>query len=168
MQHCKFDEQPTSLCGSCRMISLSLHVPGSPSSALTTRYLGRPSSGLFMKLHLSPEGNPAPPLPRSPLALISFTIHSLPFSTISCTHFQHNIVKEVLGGEWWVDSGSRDDCGAGFLALYKHDFGLMVEWRIHNWAKAEERFDEQGNKLSLVLYQSPRAIAPLMPQSWRP
>ena len=30
----------TSLCGSCRMISLSLHVPGSPSSALTTRYLG--------------------------------------------------------------------------------------------------------------------------------
>lgn len=28
------------LCGSFRMISLSLHVPGSPSSALTTRYLG--------------------------------------------------------------------------------------------------------------------------------
>ena len=30
----------TSFCGSCRIISLSLHVPGSPSSALTTRYLG--------------------------------------------------------------------------------------------------------------------------------
>ena len=30
----------TNLCGSPRMISRSLHVPGSPSSALTTRYLG--------------------------------------------------------------------------------------------------------------------------------
>ena len=30
----------TSLCGSCLMISRSLQVPGSPSSALTTRYLG--------------------------------------------------------------------------------------------------------------------------------
>lgn len=30
----------TSLCGSWRMISRSLHVPGSPSSAFTTRYFG--------------------------------------------------------------------------------------------------------------------------------
>ena len=30
----------TNLCGSPRMISRSLHVPGSPSSAFTTRYLG--------------------------------------------------------------------------------------------------------------------------------
>jgi hypothetical protein len=40
----------TSLCGSPRMISRSLHVPGSPSSALTTRYRGRGSfshPGLF-------------------------------------------------------------------------------------------------------------------------
>ena len=32
-----------SLWGSCRMISRSLHVPGSDSSALTTRYDGLPS-----------------------------------------------------------------------------------------------------------------------------
>ena len=30
----------TSLWGSCRIISRSLHVPGSPSSALTTKYFG--------------------------------------------------------------------------------------------------------------------------------
>lgn len=33
----------TSLCGSWRMISRSLHVPGSDSSPFTTRYEGRPS-----------------------------------------------------------------------------------------------------------------------------
>ena len=33
----------TSLWGSCRMISLSLQVPGSDSSALTTTYEGLPS-----------------------------------------------------------------------------------------------------------------------------
>ena len=33
----------TSLWGSWRMISRSLQVPGSDSSALTTRYEGRPS-----------------------------------------------------------------------------------------------------------------------------
>lgn len=40
----------TSLCGSPRIISRSLHVPGSPSSAFTTRYRGRGSfshPGLF-------------------------------------------------------------------------------------------------------------------------
>lgn len=36
--------QPSmSLCGSLRMISRSLHVPGSDSSAFTTRKDGRPS-----------------------------------------------------------------------------------------------------------------------------
>ena len=38
----------TSLCGSCRIISLSLHVPGSPSSALTTRYLGLETTSQFI------------------------------------------------------------------------------------------------------------------------
>ena len=107
-----------------RRVVLTLQVPGSPSSALTTRYFGRPSSGLFMKLHFRPLGEeegegtgmgrgrdgmggeekgegkklegeggeeevarhlgkPAPPLPRRPEALISSTIHLLPFWTIS-------------------------------------------------------------------------------------
>jgi hypothetical protein len=123
------------------MISRSLQVPGSPSSALTTKYLGLyahntpksskahqrqaptpttqpgtcsdslgqptapPSSrrfspdliaerartnllsfshpGLFMKLHLRPEGKPAPPRPRRPEVLMVSMIQESPLSRIS-------------------------------------------------------------------------------------
>src|SRR6478736_5360612 len=50
----------TSLCGSWRMISRSLQVPGSDSSALTTRYCG-PVGCLGMNDHFRPVPNPAPP-----------------------------------------------------------------------------------------------------------
>jgi hypothetical protein len=59
-----------SWCGSRSMSSRSLNVPGSPSSALHTTYTGFPVS-LGMNDHFSPVGNPAPPRPRSPDALIS-------------------------------------------------------------------------------------------------
>src|ERR1051325_9752282 len=45
-----------SLCGSWRMISRSLQLPGSDSSALMTRKLGLPGLGsLGMKPHFIPE-----------------------------------------------------------------------------------------------------------------
>src|SRR3546814_20149732 len=70
-----------SLCGSWRMISRSLQEPGSDSSALMTRKLGRPSLlSLGMKDHLSPVGNPAPPRPRKPDALTHSMIPSWPNS----------------------------------------------------------------------------------------
>ncbi|KAG6550845.1 hypothetical protein Mapa_007458 [Marchantia paleacea] len=72
-----------SLWGSCLMISRSLQVPGSLSSAFTTKYDGRPSETLGIKDHFKPDENPAPPLPLRPLFFISPTIQSVPFCTSS-------------------------------------------------------------------------------------
>ena len=49
-------------------MSLSLNVPGSDSSALQITYLGV-ASWAATRSHLRPAGNPAPPMPRSPLSL---------------------------------------------------------------------------------------------------
>jgi len=51
-------------------ITLSLKVPGSPSSALQNKYLTG-SFALRQNSHLSPVGKPAPPRPRISEALIS-------------------------------------------------------------------------------------------------
>jgi hypothetical protein len=54
-----------------------LNVPGSDSSALTTKLLGRSLVGSFgMKVHFKPVGNPAPPRPRNPDALTFSVISS--------------------------------------------------------------------------------------------
>src|SRR5919106_947987 len=62
---CAVMRQPSiSRCGTLNMISRSLNVPGSDSSALTTRYVGLPvpfarNDAFF------PIGKPAPPRPRT-------------------------------------------------------------------------------------------------------
>src|ERR671910_1618586 len=58
--------------GTVNMISRSLKVPGSDSSALTTRYVGLPVS-FARKLALRPVGQNAPPRPRRPESRISWT-----------------------------------------------------------------------------------------------
>ena len=59
----------SSMCGLFCMISRSLKVPGSDSSALQTRYLGM--SPLGRKPAFWPIRKPAPPRPRMPELEIS-------------------------------------------------------------------------------------------------
>src|SRR3954464_765980 len=65
----------TSVCGVAIINGMSLQVPGSDSSALTTRYFG---FGLSwgMKPHFMPVGKPAPPRPRSPDSLTAVMMSS--------------------------------------------------------------------------------------------
>ena len=55
----------TTRLGSPSMSNRSLNVPGSISSALTTKNLGRRAlSPIGTALHFLPAGKPAPPRPR--------------------------------------------------------------------------------------------------------
>ena len=65
----------TRVCGAAIISGMSLQVPGSDSSALTTRYFG---FGLSwgMKPHFMPVGKPAPPRPRRPESLTAVMMSS--------------------------------------------------------------------------------------------
>ena len=62
----------TSVWGVASISGMSLHVPGSDSSALTTRYLGLGLS-CGTNDHFMPVGKPAPPRPRRFASLTRLT-----------------------------------------------------------------------------------------------
>src|ERR1700712_916722 len=62
----------TRVCGEAIISGMSLQVPGSDSSALTTRYLGLGLS-CGMNDHFIPVGKPAPPRPRRPESFTAVT-----------------------------------------------------------------------------------------------
>src|SRR5579872_1838343 len=71
-------------CGSCSNISRSLQVPGSLSSPLHKTYLGF-ADCLGTNDHFIPVEKPAPPRPRRPELLTSFTMASGSRTKAFCT-----------------------------------------------------------------------------------
>ena len=74
----------TSVCGLAIISGTSLQVPGSDSSALTTRYFGFGLS-CGMKPHFMPVGKPAPPRPRRLEALTASTISPAAIASALCS-----------------------------------------------------------------------------------
>ena len=73
----------TRVCGLAIISGMSLQVPGSDSSALTTRYFGLGLS-CGMKPHFMPVGKPAPPRPRRLEAFTASTTSSGGIASALC------------------------------------------------------------------------------------
>lgn len=86
----------------------NLYLPGSDSSALTTRKEGRPSDFLGMKDHFSPEGKPAPPRPRKPEAFSSFTIQSGPWFMMSLVRYQSPLFMAAFRRQSLVEENASN------------------------------------------------------------
>ena len=74
-------------------MSLSLHVPGSDSSALIVNSVVEPTS-FGANDHFKPVEKPAPPLPLNSEVFTSFIIHSRPLLIKSLVSFQSSRFNE--------------------------------------------------------------------------
>jgi hypothetical protein len=99
-----------SVWGSTSMMSRSLKVPGSLSSALTTRYFGPGPFGT--NDHLRPVGKPAPPRPLRPE---SFTI-AVTSSGVFCRAF----FRPTYPPRFWYSSR--------VTAVVRPGFGRRIGW----------------------------------------
>src|SRR5581483_8589112 len=93
----------TRRCGTRSMISRSLNVPGSDSSALTVMYTGFAIlSGVGMKLALRPVGKNAPPRPRR--------FDSIRSEMTSCGGIARAFASCAYPPTAWYDVMSRSGC----------------------------------------------------------
>lgn len=88
-------------CSWLRLVGVDDKIRGSTGDKQIRKTTYLPSLTLGMKLYLSPLGNPAPPLPLSPEALISSMIQSWPMDTISLVWCQSPLfIAPLINGSW--------------------------------------------------------------------